>query len=76
MVPRSAPKGILEQGRFQERRFGGPASFFGRFWAPSKSEGAPKTTRKIQYGDFLVPLGGQKANKNNVLVGIWKDMNF
>ena len=47
------------------------------FWPilrPSKSKWAPETTRKIQYGDFLVPLGGQKANKNNVLVGVWKYM--
>ena len=30
---------------------------------PLKSKGAPKTAQKIQYGDFLAPLGGQKAEK-------------
>ena len=33
------------------------------FWDPSKSEGAPKTVQKIQYGDFLAPLGGQKVKQ-------------
>ena len=33
------------------------------FLDPSKSEGAPKTIQKIQYRDFLAPLGGQMVNK-------------
>ena len=74
MVTRNAPKAILEASRFQERSQGGPVSIFlsiigatwailADFWDPSKSEGAPKTVQKIQYGDFWAPRGGQKVKK-------------
>ena len=46
------------------------------FWDPSKSEGAPKTVQKIQYGDFLAPLGGQKVNKKMFWKAFRKNMKF
>ena len=46
------------------------------FGGPSKSEGAPKTAQKIEYGDFLAPLGGQKAEKGGFGRRLEKTWNF
>ena len=45
------------------RHFGFTWAILVDFWDTSKSEGAPKTVQKIQYGDFLVHFGGQRAEK-------------
>ena len=45
------------------RFFGDTWAILTDFWDPSKSGWAPKTTQKIQYGYFLVPLGDQSAEK-------------
>ena len=74
MVTRSGPKVILETNQFQGGDFGAPCGdlflHFGAtwpiladFWDPSKSDRAPKTVQKNQYGYFLVPLGDQRAEK-------------
>ena len=72
MVPRSAPKVTLEISHEKDKRvtknclvrhFGATWAILDDFGDSSKSEGAPKTTQKIEYGDFLAPLGGQKAEK-------------
>ena len=38
-------------------------NFLADFEDPQNPRGLPKPPDKFQYGDFLVPLGGQKANK-------------
>ena len=37
---------------------------FGAIWGSLKIRGAPKTARKIEYGDFLARGGDQKAAKS------------
>ena len=81
MVPRISPKTIMEGSRFQDQVSGAPGTtflmYFCATWAifvdfvdPWKSEGVPKATQKIQYGDLLVHFGGQRVEKE-VLEGVW-----
>ena len=46
------------------------------FGDPSKTKGAPKTSQKIQYGDFLAPRGGQKAPKSRFWRGLKSALIF
>ena len=71
MVPRSAPKGVLEEGwETCERQWFNVEAFwrhlgdFGRFLGALKIQGVPKTVPKIEYGDFLAPKGGWEALKS------------
>ena len=56
--------------------FGVPRPILYDFGDPSKSEGAPKTVQKIQYGDFLAPLGGQKVKKRGLGRRLEKNMKI
>ena len=47
------------------RHFGVTWAILVDFGDPSKSEGAPKAVQKIEYGDFLAPLGGQKVKQRD-----------
>ena len=81
MVPRISPKTIMEGSRFQDQVSGAPGTIFLIYccatWAifvdfvdPWKSEGVPKATQKIQYGDFLVHFAAN-GWKKEVLEGVW-----
>ena len=59
-----------------ERHFGATWAISGDLGDPSKSKGVQKTTRKIQYGDFLAPRGGQEAPKSRFGRGLKKGMDF
>ena len=50
-----------ERLNVQKSTFWQTLAILGHFWDPSKSSQGPKTAKKIEYGDFLVPLDVQKA---------------
>ena len=73
---KSIPNGVLGPCQFLDlenvgapdmflKSFGVPWPVWADFWDPLKSEGRQKRSKQIQYSDFLVPRGGEKATKNN-----------
>ncbi len=73
---KSIPNGVLGPCQFLDlenvgapdmflKSFGVPWPVWADFWDPLKSEGRQKRSKQIQYGDFLVPRGGEKATKNS-----------
>ena len=51
---------VAQHGKGQMPRF----SILGDFGGPLKSNGAPKTSQKNQYGDFWVSRSGPGSEKN------------